>query len=330
MVNQKRHSKNYQASKEGAIHKIEPRIMLWLLATLGIMLIGLTLSNFPIVYSQLLVYGEDGDDGSGDGEDGDDGSGDGEDGDDGSGDGEDGDDGSGDGDDGDDGSGDGDEHQDGPKQETLQYVEPPHLPSGTSADSGAEASYVPFGSDDTETGHTGDTETGHTAKTKQVDGSLDSASDSRTKTFKDTSHGISTEYPSDWKIDGTDSSPKDGLTEIAHISPSYSTGERVEIGIDDQTPFASTLEAYLKSTTDAYQSNFGGITVLESDTSSTVAGNPAYKIVFTSNDKTTQIMETGFIHGGKVYYITYVAKPDTYLSYFPDVQNIAESLRISR
>ncbi len=61
----------------------------------------------------------------------------------------------------------------------------------------------------------------------------------------------------------------------------------------------------------------------------TVAGMPAYKIVFKSNDATTQIMETGLKVGDKVYYITYVAKPESYPSYLPHVQNIANSLRIS-
>jgi len=69
---------------------------------------------------------------------------------------------------------------------------------------------------------------------------------------------------------------------------------------------------------------------LQSDTNSTVAGRPAYRIVFTPNEGTTQIMVTCFIVGDKVYYNTYTAKPESYLSYLPDVQNIANYLRISR
>jgi hypothetical protein len=210
-----------------------------------------------------------------------------------------------------------------PDDASYPKVEPPHLPSETQSSEDSEIPYIaPYSS--------GGTEQGHSNNPKQGDIPLDSASSSHTRTFKNIPYGISTKYPSDWQIDETDSNHKDTLIEVAHISPSSGSDEKVEIGIEDQTASGTTLEGYLQSITNTYQSNFGGITVLESDTSSTVAGNPAYKIVFTSNDKTSQIMETGFIHGGKVYYITYVAKPNSYLSYLPDVQNIAESLSISR
>ena len=128
----------------------------------------------------------------------------------------------------------------------------------------------------------------------------------------------------------TDNDPNDGMIEVAHMYPSSRTDEKVEIGIDDKTASDLTLEGYLKHTTDIHQKNFGGIIVLGTDTSSTVAGKPAYRIIFTPNDKTSKTMETGFIHGDKVYHITYTAKPESYLSYLPDVQNLVNSLRISK
>jgi len=329
LVNHKRDITKYQGFIEAAIHKIEPKTMLWLLAALGIMLIGLTITNSPIGYTQLKVYGDDEDDSSNDEDDEDDSS---NDEDDSSNDEDDSSNDEDDEDDEDDENGSNDEDCDVGDECDEGVSEPDSIPDSI-PEPGAIPDSIPDSIPDTIPEST--PEPDHTPSTtaEASSGSAPNytpASDSHTKTFKNTPHGISTNYPSDWQIDGTDSNPKDGLIEIAHISPSSGTDERVEIGIDDQTAFGSTLEGYLKSTTDAYQNNFGGITVLESDTKSTVAGNPAYKIVFTSNDKTTQIMETGFIHGGKVYYITYIAKPDSYLTYLPDVQNIAESLIISR
>ena len=69
---------------------------------------------------------------------------------------------------------------------------------------------------------------------------------------------------------------------------------------------------------------------MQSDTNSTVAGRPAYRIVFTPNEGTTQIMVTCFIVGDKVYYNTYTAKPESYHSYLPQVQNIINSLKINK
>ena len=152
---------------------------------------------------------------------------------------------------------------------------------------------------------------------------------SDTKTYTNTPYGLIANYPSKWRIDETDSDPNDGVLEFAHIFPSASSDQKVEIGIDDK-PTDKTLIAYLKSTTDIRQSIFGGINVLELNTNIKVAGKPAYKIVFTLKDKSTETMEMGFIVGGKVYHITYTAKPETYHSYLPEVQSIANSLRIDR
>jgi len=317
--------------KVSPINKTVPRTMLLLLAALGIMLIGLTITNVPIVYSPLSVYGDDEDDESNDEDD------ESNDEDDESNDEDD------ESDDEDDESDDEDDESNSGNDCEGSFVngicyegnEPPDYTElnqdnidDTNQDNIDDTNQDNI--DDTNQDNIDDTKRGYTDIAKQDDTTSDSASDSHTKTFKNTPYGISTKYPSDWQIDGTDSNPKDGLTEIAHISPSSGTDERVEIGIDNQTAFGTTLEGYLNFSADAYQNNFGGITVLESDTESTLAGNPAYKMVFTSNDRTIQIMETGFIHGGKVYYVTYIAKPDSYLSYLPDVQSIADSLRISR
>jgi len=152
---------------------------------------------------------------------------------------------------------------------------------------------------------------------------------SDTKIYTNKPYGLIANVPSKWKINENDSDPNDGLVEVAHIYPSASTDEKVEIGIDDK-PTDLTLEAYLKSTSDIHKGNFGGINVLELNTNSKVAGKPAYRIVFTLKDKTTEIMETGFIVGDKVYHITYTAKPESYLSNLPAVQNIANSLKISK
>ena len=50
----------YEAlNEEIAIHKIEPKTKLFLLAALGIKLIGITISNAPITYSEPSPDGED-------------------------------------------------------------------------------------------------------------------------------------------------------------------------------------------------------------------------------------------------------------------------------
>ena len=88
---------------------------------------------------------------------------------------------------------------------------------------------------------------------------------------------------SDWRIDETDSDTNDGLIEVAQIYPSTHNDQKVDIGIENNVT-GLTLDGYLHFTTLMYQNNFGGIVVVESDANSTLAGRPAYKIVFTPND----------------------------------------------
>ena len=150
-----------------------------------------------------------------------------------------------------------------------------------------------------------------------------------TKTFTNTLYGINTIYPSDWQIDEIDSVPNDDLIEVAHIFPSPSIRESVDIGIDRRAPSNLTLEGYLQFTLDNYRYYYGGINVTESVSNSRDANRTAYKLVFTSNDGTTQVMETGFIVEDRVYYVTYTASPENYLAYLPEVQKIANNIRLA-
>ena len=97
------------------------------------------------------------------------------------------------------------------------------------------------------------------------------------------------------------------MAEIAHIYPSSGTRQSIDVGIDDQGTFGLTLEDYLQSAIDSYRNSYGIIDVQELDGQSTTAGRPAYRLVFTSGDGATKVMETGFIVGDKIFYVTYAA-----------------------
>jgi hypothetical protein len=347
----------YEVNEATTTRKSDPNIIFLLLATIGIILIGLTITNVPIVYSEESSGkddkdGKDGDDKDGkdgddkDGKDGDDKDGkDGDDkdecGDDEGGDDKEGDDECGDEND-EDGGGDEDSEDSGDSGDSVDVIDDggsgvSDAKDGGTKDRGAKDGDAKAAKDNGDKfnelvkGHAGLTALLTAAKAFGYDIPTPGPNKPPTSpAATQISYGLSANYPSKWRIDMTDSDLNDGLIEVAHIYPSSRTDEKVEIGIDDKTASDLTLEGYLKSTTDIHQKNFGGIIVLETDTSSTVAGKPAYRIIFTPNDKTSQIMETGFILGDKVYHITYTAKPETYLSYLPDVQNLVNSLRISK
>ena len=315
----------YEVNEATTTRKSDPNIIFLLLATIGIILIGLTMTNVRIVYSEEGSGGDDKDGKGGDNEDecGDDESGDGKD--------ECGDEND------EDGGGDEDRGESGESKDVIAGGGSgvTNAKDGDAKEGGAKADKDNGDKfNELVKGQAGLTALLTAAKAFGYEiptpgPNKPPTSPAATQTSQ-TSYGLSANYPSKWRIDMTDSDSNDSLIEVAHIYPSSRTDEKVEIGIDDKTSSDLTLEGYLKSTTDIHQKNFGGIIVLETDTSSTVAGKPAYRIIFTPNDKTSKTMETGFILGDKVYHITYTAKPETYLSNLPDVQNLVNSLRISK
>jgi hypothetical protein len=293
----------YQAfNEEAAVHKKESKTRLLLLAALAIVSIGLTTYDAPIIYSESSSDGEDEKDGQSD-----------------------------------QGQAKEDEKEKDGQSDQGQAKEDEKEKDGQS-DQGPPANYTPKPVDPPPyTGEPAAKETapytpqpGSDSGSTKTAGEEHSLSTLDTKTYTDTHYGISADYPSDWQISDIDSDPNDSSIEVAHIYPSSQTGEKIEITIEDRPTSDLTLEDYLQSTTEFYQNYFGGINVLESDTHSTVAGKPAYMVVFTSKDGTAQIMETGFIVGDKVYYMAYTAKPDSYRSHITDVQNMAKSLKISK
>ena len=74
---------------------------------------------------------------------------------------------------------------------------------------------------------------------------------------------------------------------------------------------------------------------IESNTNSILAGNPAYKLVYTytetwenknkDDDIPLKVLEIGTIIRGKAYYIEYDAEPAVYDSYLPTIQMMVDS-----
>jgi hypothetical protein len=79
----------------------------------------------------------------------------------------------------------------------------------------------------------------------------------------------------------------------------------------------------------AYVQGFGNFTQIESG-NATLAGNPAYKIVFTATyegdfQKATQIWT---VKDGKAYLLTYKTAPDDYNTYLSAAQQMIDSSKI--
>jgi hypothetical protein len=71
--------------------------------------------------------------------------------------------------------------------------------------------------------------------------------------------------------------------------------------------------------------------VIESNTNSTLAGKPAYKLVYTDVEDgiNYKSMEIGTIAGDRLYYVKYLVEEEQYPDYLPTVQKMVDSLKIT-
>ncbi len=145
--------------------------------------------------------------------------------------------------------------------------------------------------------------------------------------YENSTFGLYAEYPSDWEL----------------LTPSYNNGDRtlqiVEFWSPDGTgdvaitrdifDTAETLQTYLAETIQSYRGSFSNFTLLFADPfQSTLADNPAYRLVYTFNDDETGLPymagETGTIIPGTD--IAYFIKYSSPLVYYANNQQIAENI----
>jgi hypothetical protein len=154
-----------------------------------------------------------------------------------------------------------------------------------------------------------------------------------TLSYENSTFGVYAEYPSDWES----------------LTPSYNNGDRtlqiVEFWSPDGTGVvtiardifdtAETLQTYLAESTQSYRSSFSNFTLLFADPfQSTLADNPAYRLVYTFNDDETGLpymtSETGTIIPGTdiAYFIKYSSPLVYYANNEQIAENILESMQI--
>jgi len=157
--------------------------------------------------------------------------------------------------------------------------------------------------------------------------SNETPSPSETLSYENSTFGVYAEYPSDWEP----------------LTPSYNNGDRtlpiVEFWSPDGTgdvaitrdifDTAETLQTYLAETIQSYRGSFSNFTLLFADPfQSTLADNPAYRLVYTFNDDETGLPymagETGTIIPGTD--IAYFIKYSSPLVYYANNQQIAENI----
>jgi hypothetical protein len=139
---------------------------------------------------------------------------------------------------------------------------------------------------------------------------------------------IRIQYPAAWTINSTFDS-----TDPASVVNIYGPrGEVVDISINTLSD-PTDLKTDANDSINYYQNSSKDFKLLELNTDINLAGQPAYKLVFTSIDPETNTifksMVVTAIVGNKAYDISYSADPDIYQSSLPLVEKIIDSFEIT-
>jgi eukaryotic-like serine/threonine-protein kinase len=147
-------------------------------------------------------------------------------------------------------------------------------------------------------------------------------SPSPTNTY-DSAKGFTIKYPSDWTKD----EPKSGPLTVLFAIPTNNATENLNVQVANLSA-NDTLATITEDVTSNAQ-NYDNFTQIAA-TNTTLAGLPAYKIVYTAtvNGDQLKLLQAWTVKDGKAYVITYKAAPGNYATYLSAAQQMIDSFQI--
>lgn len=154
-------------------------------------------------------------------------------------------------------------------------------------------------------------------------------------------YNVTMKYPSTWSVNETDLTPDDRVDMIAEfVSPFENFNdtytEYVQINRDDGIFYEADLNEYLQEGINAYTDSTNNFTLIESSTSGTLSGQPAYTLTFTQTlgaengqqPLTLKNFETGILVNNTAYYITYIGEENGFDRNLPIFKQMVNSFKL--
>jgi len=153
------------------------------------------------------------------------------------------------------------------------------------------------------------------------------SSPSTTLAYQNSSLGIQMQYPSNWKVEKHGSTP---LQPGVIFTPPFdrnSTNFPVKLSIDVDSSEGKSLEKITSEQITNLRNDSDNI--LNATTINISGNNPASQIFYTGDvfGLPTKEMAIYTIHDDQLYTIWYLAQPNTYSNYIPDVQRMIDSIK---
>ena len=156
-----------------------------------------------------------------------------------------------------------------------------------------------------------------------------SATSTNLQTYSNPSFGIKMQYPSNWlKLDLSRNN-----SSVLVVAFKTTAGRPLGVlFLSGNVNYGNVTLATLVSTRENQLRHTGTILHLVSSTPSTLAGNPAHKIVYTTiaPQGKFEAMQLISLVGKKGYFITYVVPTANYTTYLPTIQTMISSIEINK
>lgn len=150
-------------------------------------------------------------------------------------------------------------------------------------------------------------------------------------TYENPALGAKIQYPSDWKKEVKDVSTVDFFSPKENNSDRYLENLGIEVSSLSQS---MTLDEFTSHQIDFLNQSFPNFKIIDSKVT-TLAGNPAHKVVFNYGGEQQQhiplfkIIQIWMIRDNKIYIITSGAEFNKYSKYLPIIQKMIDSFGIS-
>jgi len=147
---------------------------------------------------------------------------------------------------------------------------------------------------------------------------------SSTTTTYTSSKGYSITYPSDW----SKPDEQNNGAAVVFLTPTNNKTENLNVQVYNLT--ASDTLSNITSSIRSEVENFSDFKLIDAG-NTTLAGNPAYKIVYTattSNGNNLKVTQIWTVKDGKEYIITYKGAPTNYETHLSAAQKMIDSFQI--
>jgi len=151
-------------------------------------------------------------------------------------------------------------------------------------------------------------------------------------TYKNTTHGIEIQYPSDWVIMEQGKSPFVMSPDVITLLSPHNNNSSKTIPATFRVSVQNvnvTLDDYTNKTVGLIVENTPGAKIIESS-KTTLGGTPAHKVLgmFNQEGKNINVIDEWAIKNKQLYRITFYSEQGGYSSYLPTVQKMIDSFVI--